>query len=87
MSAIVLDDHRNLFRNDADFDHFVSIFQNATQDSEMKPIWAKKRHLATLLSPAEAKTLVQNRMLKRILGQPTLLDEMKSCLENDDIVE
>ena len=87
MRAIVLDEHRNRFRSDADFDFFVSLFEGATDEPDLTAVWAKKRHLASLLSPAQTRSLVQHRMLQRILDDPSLLDDVRDRLENDDIVD
>jgi hypothetical protein len=87
MAAIVLDEHRNRFRSDADFDFIVSLFEQAAEEADMTPVWAKKRHLATLLSPANARSLVRDRMLQRILDDPSLLDDVRDRLENDEIVD
>jgi len=85
MAAFVLDDYRALFRSEADFDRFLPLIEGATSESEMTPVWGKKSHLATLLSRTQAKALVQERMLQRILDDPSLLDEMKDRLENDEL--
>lgn len=87
MAAIVLDAHRNLFRDNAAFDQFVALFQEDPNHPGFTPVWAKQKHLTILLSPTNAKELVQDRMLRRMLEQPSLLDEMKNRLESDDIVE
>jgi hypothetical protein len=87
MTAIILDEHRNLFRSDADFERFVSLLEGGGGNAEMVSIWANKRHLATLLSPAQTKTLVQARMLQRILERPSVLDEMRDRIEKDEIVD
>ena len=87
MEAIVLNEQRHLFRGEAEYNQFVSLFENAGKRTGMTTVWAEKRHLVTLLSPAETKTLVQGRMLQRILDCPSILDEMRDRLENDDVVE
>ena len=86
MPAIILDEHRELFRSDADFEQFVSLLENAGESPEVTPVWANKRHLAMLLSPAQTKAIVQDRMLQRILERPSLLDNIRERLENDEIV-
>ena len=87
MTAISLDDHRGLFRSEADFDFFVSLFKGAAEGAEMTPVLANQRHLVTLLSPANTTSLVQDLMLRRILGNPSILDDIKDRIENDEIVE
>ena len=87
MTAIILDDHRNLFRSDADFDQFVALFEGAGESPAATPVWGKKRHLATLFWPADANTHLQDRMLRRIIESPEMLDELRDRLENDEVVD
>jgi hypothetical protein len=87
MAVLSLDAHRSLFRSEADFDKFVSLMETATAEAGSTPVWAKSRHLATLISREQAKALVQDRILRSILDNPGMLDELKDRLENDEIVE
>lgn len=87
MAAIILDAHRNLFRDDAAFDQFVALFQEDPSHPGFTPVWAKQKHLTILVSPTNAKKLVQDRMLQQMIEQPSLLDEMKTRLESDDVVD
>jgi hypothetical protein len=87
MVALMLDEHRSMFRSDADFDRFVSLLEAAGGQTEMTPVWAKQRHLVTLLSQTQVHALVREKMLQTILDNPSLLDEMKDRLENDPVVE
>jgi hypothetical protein len=87
MAPIILDEHRDRFRSDADFDFIVSLFEAVAKEPQLTPVWAKKRHLATLLSPASAKSLVQDRMLQCILDNPSLLDDVRNRLENEELVD
>lgn len=85
MNAIVLDEHRSRFRSEADFEFFVSLF--APTEKGLISVWAKKRHLATLLTPEDVKSLAQKRALQNILESPSLLDEVRDRLETDDIID
>ncbi len=87
MSTIILDEHRGLFRSDTDFEQFVALFEGAGGSAVMTPVWGRKKHLATLVSPANAATFVQEQMVQRILQRPALLDEISDRLTNDEIVE
>lgn len=87
MATLVLDEYRELFRDESAYDRFVSDIEHAMANPEITVVWAKKQYLGTLLSPTNAKSLIRDRMLQRILDRPSLLDEMKDRIENDDIVE
>lgn len=64
-------------------DYIKSLFE--VQDDTV--VWVGKRHVSTLLCPANARKLVKERMIRRILDNPALLDEVRDRLENDDIVD
>lgn len=63
--------------------YIASLFEVQVDTS----VWTEDRHVSTLLSPANAKKLVQERMIRRILENPALLDEVQDRLENDEIVD
>ena len=87
MAAISLAEHRGLFPSESDFDFFASLFKGATEGADMTPLWANHQHLATLLSPANAASLVQDRTIQRIVDEPSILAEVTDRIENDEIVE
>jgi hypothetical protein len=87
MSVLVLEQYKSLFRNEESFNQFISLLEESGSRAETVPVWGKSRHLATLVSPSDAKTLVQERILRRIIENPGLLDEVRDRLENDPIVD
>ena len=87
MSAIILDEYRELFRSEADFERFTAVLEAAGTTPEMTSVWANKRHLATLLAPGEARLMVRQRMTQRLLDEPALLDRLKQALTAEEVVE
>ena len=87
MSAIILDDHRGLFRSDTDFEQFVALFEGSGGRAEMTSVWGRQKHLATLVPPATPNTFVKDRIFKAILERPSMLDEVRDRLVNDEIVD
>ncbi len=64
-------------------DYVASLFE--VQDDTA--VWIGQRHVSTLLSTENARKLVKERMIRRILENPALLDEVQDRLQNDDIVD
>src|SRR5207248_1499416 len=74
-AVLILDAYRDLFRNDAAFEKFISLFGTATDENGIAPVVAKNHHLATVMSPKQARELLAARILDRIVEKPGLLDE------------
>ena len=86
MNPLVLDEYRNLFRDDSCFDHFVkSVSDRLEQD--LLPIILKERVLGAILSPEATKEMLYERMIRRISQSPEILDKLKDRIENDEIVD
>ena len=87
MAAIILDDHKELFRSEADFEKFVSILGAAGGSRISTSLWVNRRYLATLMPHMNPQEAVRERMDIRIAEEPELLDEIINRLKEDDFVE
>ena len=84
MAAIILDDHKELFRSEADFEKFVSIVKSAGNNGGPPALWAKGRDLTPVVDP---KTAVVELMTARIIEEPEILDDIVERLKSDDVVD
>ena len=64
-------------------EYVISLFK--VQDDTA--VWDEAKHVSTLLSAENARKLVEERMIRRILDNPSILDEIRTRLETDDIVD
>jgi len=85
-SALVLDQCRGLFKDDAAYEQFLALLRAAAR-SEMAPVFAGDELVGTVLSPAGTKEVLYERFLKRLSEKPELLAEIADRLEKDEIVE
>ena len=87
MAAIILDDHKELFRSEADFEKFVSILGIAGESRISTSLWVNRQYLASLMPYMNPQEAVRERMDIRIAEEPELLDEIINRLKEDDFVE
>ena len=86
MSPLVLDECKPLFKDNAGYEEFVAwLVGKLGQD--FAPVIAGKNVLGSVLSPEATKEVLYDRMIQRISESPSILDDIKDRLENDDIVE
>ena len=86
MKPIVLDECRPLFRDDARYEEFVTwLIVKLGHDFSL--VIAGQRVLGSVLSPGATKEVLYDRMIQRISESPSILDDIKDRLENDEIVE
>ena len=86
MRSLILDEHRNLFKDQESFDQFLQILAtNLGQDSSL--VLSGGRVLGTVLSPEATKEILYERMIRGISKSPEVLDEIRDRIENDEIVD
>ncbi len=86
MTPLVLDECRPLFRDDARYDEFVTwLIEKLGHD--FSPVIAGQNVLGSILSPEATKEVLYDRMIARISESPSILDDIKDRLENDEIIE
>ncbi len=83
---INLDQHKDLFRNEAAFLQFAQMFGEALTH-DLRPIMCGERIIGSSLSPGATKDYLYDRMVRRIAERPELLAELTDRIEHDDIVE
>jgi len=86
MHPLVLDKHRNLFRDDESFGQFVQILTDRLSQ-DFSPVLSEQRVLGAVLSPEATKEVLYERMIRRISDSPQVLDEIRDRIENDQIVD
>ena len=85
-TGIVLDEFKQLFRDEASYAEFAGCMKKASQH-DLAAIFSGNELIGTFLSPQATKDVLYERMLKRIAEKPELLAEIASRLQEDDIVE
>ncbi len=86
MTPLVLDECRPLFSDDARYEEFVT-WLIVKLGHDFSPVIAGQKVLGSILSPEATKEVLYERMIQRISECPSILDDIKDRLENDEIVE
>lgn len=87
MSTIFkFEDHRPRFKSNADYDAFVADLRRNLEEGALFATDGNSI-LAYLLSPAAAKEIMYHRLRNTILSNPTILDQIKTSLNDDDLVD
>ena len=87
MASIILDDHKELFRSETDFEAFVSIVKAAGNQGKSTLVWANQHCVASLGSPIDHKAQVHERMRIRLAEEPELLDDVTDRHKHDEVVD
>ena len=85
-STFMLENHRELFRDEASFDHFVEAVK-AASSTDLALIFARHEIIGAVLSPQAAKQVLCERMVHSIAKNPELLSEIEDRLVNERIVD
>ncbi len=86
MSALILDEYKDLFRDEDAFAQFVQVLEEKLQD-DFSPVLSQTEVLGAFLSSEAAKDVIYDRIVRRMSQNPDLLDELKRRMENDKTVD
>jgi len=86
MNALILEEYRDLFRDQEAFAKFVEEVRGKLEN-DFSPILLGSEVLGAFVSPEAAKEVIYERIIGRIAKEPKLLDDIKDRLENDEIVD
>ena len=86
MSVIMLDEMKDLFRDEDASRKFVATFREAMKGSRMPLVIVGKEVLCMAISPETTQDLLCERIIGRLSTNPNLLESIKEGLE-DEIVE
>ncbi|TWT89324.1 hypothetical protein [Neorhodopirellula pilleata] len=86
MNAFVLEEHRNLFRDEQAFLEFAQAIR-AKLKEDFSPVMSDKEFVGAFVSSEAAKELIFDRIAKRLSQKPSILSEVQDRLENDSIVD
>jgi hypothetical protein len=86
MMPLVLDECKPYFRDETCYEEFVT-WLISKLGHDFSPVIARQRVLGSLLSAEATKEILYDRMIQRISESPTILDDIKDRLENDEIVD
>lgn len=73
MQKLVLDEHKNLFRDEESYDQFVKVLSNLLSQ-DFSPVIAEDTVLGATLSPEATKEFLYERMIRKISTSPKVLD-------------
>ena len=85
--AIILDEHKGLFKDEASYARFIDILRSSITSDTMPIVLAEHELLFTAVPPGATKDILAERIVRRLWENPGLLDDIRDRLENDDIVE
>lgn len=86
MNPLILDQHRGLFKDSASYEAFIQILTEGL-GHDLSPIMSDQHVLGAVLSAEATKEMLYERVIKRLSQRPELFDEIKSRIENDEIVD
>tara|TARA_R110002049_G_scaffold4601_5_gene32151 strand:+ start:219942 stop:220217 length:276 start_codon:yes stop_codon:yes gene_type:complete len=86
MSALILDEYKNLFRDDKSYLRFVRVLEDRLRD-DFSPVFSDTEVLGAFLSSDAAKDVIYDRLVQRMGKNPELLDELKRRIEDDKSVD
>jgi hypothetical protein len=88
MTLIRMKDFSSLFKDRASYERFVQIFQEALSGGEMPMVLTDEEEvLFTAISPESTKEVLCGKILERLSENPSLVDDLRDRLENDNIVD
>ncbi|MCA9262373.1 MAG: hypothetical protein KDA60_00930 [Planctomycetales bacterium] len=85
LEALVLDEYRELFKDDDAFAFFVDAFRSRISD--WAPVLSKEEILGAVMSPEMTKEMLCGRIIQKLVQSPKTLDEIRERLEGNDIVD
>lgn len=86
MSVIMLDEMKDLFRDEDASRKFIATFREAMEGDRMPLVIVGKEVLCTVMSPETTQDLLCERIIGRLSANPNLLESIKERLD-DEIVE
>ncbi len=85
--VLILEKHRELFKDDESIQKFVRLLQESTQNKEMQLVLYGESLVGALISTEEAKNRLHERIAKRLTLNPGSVEALKERLQSDDIVQ
>ncbi len=86
MSALMLDEFKVLFKDEASYRVLIERFRDAMANHGMPLVFREKELLFTAVSPQATQDMLCNRVINRLSEKPGLLDEVARGLK-DEIVD
>ena len=86
MSVLMLDESKDLFKNEAAYQSLIERFRDAMANDEMPIVLAENRVLFTAICPAATQDMLCRRIVDRLAQKPELLDAIAQGLK-DKIVD
>ncbi len=83
MSALILNDYKDLFKNEASYDALIRVFHDAMANHGMPIVVSGKEVLFTAISPEATQDMLRDRIVRRLAEKPALLDAIARGLEEE----
>ena len=90
MPLISLEVYRHLFANEEAMAEFAGVLKRATQEDDTPLVTFQDEHIATALSPRATERFLSDRILRRFVEKPELLDTFVRRLRDlkeEDVVD
>jgi hypothetical protein len=85
--VLILDKHKDLFKDEESLQKFAKVLQEATQDQEMLLVLFGERLMGAIISLAEAQKRLRERITIRLRNNPGSIETLRDRLQSDDVVE
>lgn len=86
MTPIVLEEHKNLFRDEQSYEQFVQLLASVL-GQDMSLIMSRDQVLGAILSPEATKEVLYDRIIRKVSSSPSILEDLRDRIENDEIVD
>jgi hypothetical protein len=90
MSLFALETCRSLFASDEAMVKFADLLMQATEEGDTPMVTLANRHIATALSRQATERLLSDRILRKFVEKPELLETFVKRLQNlkdEDLVD
>ena len=90
MTILSLETYRHLFKDENALEAFATVLDASTKDDETPLVVFRNKHILTALSPEAAEKFLSDRILRRIVEKPELLEKLTKRLKElkpSDIVD
>jgi hypothetical protein len=84
--VLILEKHKDLFKDDEAVRKFARLLREATQGRTMQLLLFDENLLGAIISTAEAQTHLRERIAARLVQDPKSLEVLKERLKSEDLV-
>jgi hypothetical protein len=84
--VLILEKHKELFKDDEAVRKFARLLKDATRSRTMQFLLFDEQLVGAIISTSEAQDRLRQRIAARLVQDPRSLDVLKERLESDDLI-